>query len=120
MTLFERLVNSVEAGEARTTRRKFVARIGRFAAAAGAAFVGLARSDVALAGRRVACCDLASDVDCPCRYCCGCSNNQVWTWFCLDTYGFTWQCGECYQGSSCNVGPFCCSWAFRTGFAPTG
>lgn len=119
MSLFDKLAREVEDEAARSNRRTFLGKVSKFWVAAAAVVTGLARTGAAEA-RTVACCNLGSETNCPCRGCCSCSGGKSWSWGCVDNLGRVWECGECYQGSNCNSSPYCCSWAHVGGLAPAG
>jgi hypothetical protein len=118
MTWFDRIAHEVSTeSEGRSTRSAFLKKLSKVSLAATAIVTGLARVGTAEA-RVVACCNLGSNTDCPCRGCCSCSGNKSWTWGCVASDGRVWECGECYTGSTCNTGPYCCSWAYVGGLTP--
>ena len=107
MTLYERFEKLSDGPTSTSTRRRLLARAGK--ASLGFAFVlaGLGRADKASATSpypAVGCCSLAYNAECPnctgAGYDCpsGCTR---WAWYCVDSTGRVWLCGECYTGGSC-------------------
>ena len=106
MTLYERLEKLSDTETSTSTRRRLLARAGKVSL--GFAFVLAGVSRAGKAGAATSgdgCCVLAYQTQCPnCTgrgYDCagGCTR---WAWYCMDSHGWVWICGECYSGGSCS------------------
>ena len=102
MTLYERFEKLSDTDTSTSTRWRLLGRAAK--ASLGVAFVvaGLSRTEVASAGD--GCCVLAYPTQCPhCTgqgYDCGAGCTR-WAWYCVESDGWVWICGECYPGGSC-------------------
>jgi hypothetical protein len=119
MSFIERIEDAAaNADEQQWSRKRFLGRLARGTALLAAGAAGLARVPKATAGN-YACCDLcfASGHWCPSPYYgefdCPCQSDEKWQWFCTDSLGYVWGCGECWPGYCADDSCYC-SYAWNT------
>ena len=102
MTLYERFEKISDIETSTSTRRRLLARAAKYSLGFAFVVAGLSHTDEAAAGD--GCCVLAYQNQCPhCTgqgYDCGTGCTR-WAWYCVQSNGWVWICGECYSGGGC-------------------